>query len=137
MSQPLPPSMRVVDNLTTVPPPAPIQVGNNGSPGGYHFEPDQVQSVITKWQNLLQDLEQDRLDAHQIALIQAPAPDPASNQFTDNGALPSGRTLLEQTDRMIQYVQNYIEALQKASGQIQQADADAQQAVSQSGEGVM
>jgi hypothetical protein len=136
MSQPAQQSM-VADSLTTIPPPPPIQVGNNGSPGGYHFEPDQVQGVIAKWQNLLSDLQQDHIDAQFIAGVQAPAPDPASSQFTDNGALPSGRTLLEQTDRMIQYVQNYIEALQKASGKIQQADADAQQGVNQSGQGVM
>ncbi|WP_027941588.1 hypothetical protein [Amycolatopsis taiwanensis] len=136
MSQPAQ-SMRAVDNLTTVPPPPPIQVGNNGSPGGYYFEPDRVQSVIAKWQDLLHDLQSDRNEAQLIAEVRAPAPDPASNQFTDNGTLPSGRTLLEQTDRMIQYVQNYIEALQKASGQIQQADTDVQQAVSQSGQGVM
>jgi hypothetical protein len=136
MSQPAQPPT-VADSLTTVPPPPPIQVGNNGPSGGYHFEPDQVQGVITKWQNLLDDLKQDHIDAQQIATVRAPAPDPASNQFTDNGALPSGQTLVEQTDRMIQYVQNYIDALQKASGKIQQADADAQQAVNQSAQGAM
>lgn len=129
--------MRVVDNLTTVPPPPPIQVGNNGSPGGYYFEPDQVQSVINKWQSLLADLKQDHFNAQYVADVTPPASDPASNQFVDNGANPSGRTLLEQNNRMIEYVQNYIEALQKASGQLQQADADAQQAVNTSGEGAM
>lgn len=129
--------MRVVDNLTTIPPPPPIQVGNNGSPGGYYFEPDQVQSVINKWQSLLADLQQDRYNAQYVANVRAPASDPASNQFVSNGADPSGQTLLEQHSRMVEYVQNYIEALQKASGQLQQADADAQQAVNTSGQGVM
>lgn len=136
MSQPAQPGV-IVDTLPTVPPPPPIQVGSNGPSGGYHFEPDQVQSVIAKWQQLLQDLESDRQNARAIAFVGAPANDPASGQFINNGANRSGQTLLAQTERMIQYVQNYIAALQKASGAIQQADADAQQAVNNAGQGVM
>lgn len=127
----------VADSLTSVPPPAPIQVGDNGSPGGYHFEPDQVQSVINKWQKLLSDLLLDRNNAVMIATVQPPASDVASSRFVSNGANPSGQTLLQQHDRMVQYVENYIEALRKAGGQIQQAEDDAQQTVNQSAQGVM
>lgn len=129
--------MRVVDNLTSVPPPAPIQVGNNGSSGGYKFDPDQVQSVINDWQSLLDELRQDSNQAQRLAYTQSPASDPASNQFMNGGMTPSTQTLVEQQNRMIQYAQNYIEALQKASGQIQTSEADANQAVNNAGQGAM
>jgi hypothetical protein len=38
---------------------------------------------------------------------------------------------------MVTYVQNYIDALKKASGQTQQAEHDAQQAIAKQGKGVM
>ena len=127
----------VTDNLTSVPAPAPIQVGNNGSPGGYKFDPDQVQGIITKWQNLLVDLKGDLFNANFVSLAGPPGNEFASADFIDNGADPSSKTLLEQHQRMITYVENYIAALQKASGQIQQTDADAQQAAAQQGKDIM
>jgi hypothetical protein len=135
MSQPQQPPSTVSDSLTTVPPPAPIQVGSNGSAGGYKFDPDQVQSVINQWKTLLDNLEQDVMDAGRVASVRAPAVDPASGHFVDNGADPSGQTLLEQHQRMVVYVQNYIQALQQASGQIQQADEETQQSINQAGQG--
>ncbi|HKS45284.1 MAG TPA: hypothetical protein VJT49_09235 [Amycolatopsis sp.] len=127
----------VTDSLTTVPPPAPIQVGNNGSAGGYKFEPDQVQGVINKWQNLLIDLQGDLRNADLVASVQPPGKEFASGDFIQKGAGPSGDTLRQQHERMVTYVQNYIAALQKASGRIQQSEQDAQQAAAQQGKGIV
>lgn len=137
MSQPGQSGKYVADTLTNVPDPAPIQVGNNGPSGGYHFEPDQVQGVINKWQELLVDLKNDRDWARAVADSGAPGNEFASAAFVHNGAAPSGHTLLEQHQRMVTYVENYIKALQKASGQIQQTEQDVQQAAAQQGKEVM
>jgi len=125
------------DTLTTVPPPAPIQVGNNGTAGGYRFEPDQVQAVINKWQTLLDQVKDDISHAQKIAGVQAPGHEFASGDFVQQGAGPSGQTLLQQHQRMRNYIQNYILALQQASGQIQQSEDDAQQVAAQQGQGIV
>jgi hypothetical protein len=137
MSQPGQSGKYVADTLTTVPDPPPIQVGNNGPAGGYHFEPDEVQGVINKWQELLADLKNDVASAEQVAEVRPPGAEVASAAFVDNGATPSGQTLLEQHKRMVRYVENYIRALQKASGQIQQSEQDARQAAAQQGKDVL
>lgn len=137
MSQPGQSGNYVADTLTSVPDPPPIQVGNNGSPGGYKFEPDEVQGVINKWQELLLDLKSDVDWAAIVSDVGAPGKEFASAAFVHNGATPSGRTLLEQHRRMVIYVENYIKALQKASGQIQQTEQDAQQAAAQQGKDIM
>jgi hypothetical protein len=126
-----------VDTLTSVPPPAPIQVGTNGSSGGYKFDPDQVQSVITKWQTLHDNLQHDIEQAKRIAHVVAPGQEFASGDFIQKGASPSGGTLLQQHERMRDYVQQYIEALTKASGKIAQSEHDAQQAAAQQGQGTV
>jgi hypothetical protein len=131
MSQPQQPPATVTDSLTTVPPPAPIQVGSNGSSGGYKFDPDQVQSVINQWQSLLDNLQDDLSKADMIANASSPAEDPASGIFMGRGADPSSQTLLEQHRRMVIYVGNYIQALQQASGKVQQIDEETQQSISQ------
>jgi hypothetical protein len=125
-----------VDTLTSVPPPAAIQVGSNGQSGGYKFSADEVGAVITQWQNLLDDLRSDVTIANRVALVTAPGKEFASGDFI-SAAGPSGNTLLEQHKRMVQYVENYIAALQKASGQTQQAEDDAHQAVAKQGKGVV
>jgi hypothetical protein len=116
-----------------VPPAAPIMVGNNGTAGGYKFDPGQVRSVINQWKQLRDDLEEDLVHAQTIAGVKPPGVDPASGQFVQGGSNPSGSTLLEQTNQMIQYCNNYIAALEKAAGQIEQAEEDARQAVNQTG----
>lgn len=126
-----------VDTLTSVPPPAPIQVGGNGTPGGYRFDPDQVQSVIQKWQTLLDGVEDDVRHATRIAQVTAPGAEFASSHFIQQGAGPSGDTLLQQHQRMREYISNYIAALQKASGKIAQSDDDARQAAAKQGQGIV
>lgn len=136
MSQPGQQANAPIDTLTTVPPPAPIQVGSNGQAGGYKFSADEVGAVITQWQKLLDDLKTDEQNALLVAKVTAPGKEFASSDFI-NAATPSGQTLLTQTNRMIQYVENYIAALQTASGKTQQAEDDAQQAVAKQGKGVV
>ncbi|GAA1969243.1 hypothetical protein [Amycolatopsis minnesotensis] len=123
------------DTKKDVPPPAPIQVGSNGEAGGYKFDPDGVDGVITKWKNLLTDLQSDEKYAMQIAGVKAPGKEFASGDFT-KAANPSGDTLLQQTRRMITYVTNYITALENAKKGIQQGEDDAKQAVQKQSQGM-
>ncbi|KAA9166659.1 hypothetical protein FPZ12_000065 [Amycolatopsis acidicola] len=134
MTQPAQSASAPVDTLTSVPPPAPIQVGNNGGSGGYKFDPDQVQGVINKWQALLDDVNNDIAYAKNIAGVKPPGQEFASGDFVEQGANPSGQTLLTQHERMRTYIQNYIQALQKASGQVAQSEDDARAAAQKQGQ---
>jgi hypothetical protein len=125
-----------MDTLTSIPPPPPIQVGSNGQGGGYKFSADEVHGVVTQWEDLLHDLRSDLALAHRVAGVTAPGKEFASGHFIQ-AAGPSGQTLLTQHQRMVTYVQNYIDALNKASGQTQQAEDNAQQAIAKQGQGVV
>lgn len=129
---------QVADSLTSIPDVAPIQVGSKGSSGGYKFSADQVQGVINQWKDLLADLNTDLNNARLVAGVQPPGQEFASGRFIDDGAGsgagPSGQTLLDQHQRMIQHVENYIDALNKASGKIQQNEADQRGTIGKQGE---
>ena len=133
MSQPAQSGNYVADSLPNMPAVAPIQVGSNGSPGGYKFDPDQVQNVINKWQELLSDLEDDQQSVRILGSVSPPGQEFASGSYMDKGYNPSTQTLAQQNQRMIEYVQNYIKALQQASGKIQQNEADQQRTIANQG----
>ncbi|MFF1615766.1 hypothetical protein ACFVYA_49250 [Amycolatopsis sp. NPDC058278] len=116
--------------MSEVPPAAPIQVGSGGSPGGYKFEPGQVDAVLKQWQDLYEELQTDINNARKVALVRPPGAEFASRLFVDSGAEESGHSLLEQHERMRDYVLNYIHALQAASGKVQQGEQLATEAVS-------
>lgn len=115
--------------MSEVPPAAPIQVGSGGSPGGYKFEPDQVDAVLKQWQDLQRDLLDDIKNAGKIAHVRAPGQEFASSDFVEIGAKRSGYSLLDQHQMMSDYVQNYIDALMNASGKIKQGEQQATDAV--------
>ncbi|WP_027933229.1 hypothetical protein [Amycolatopsis thermoflava] len=117
------------DRLTEVPPPAPIQVGGNGSPGGYQFSPDEVRGVISKWKELRDDLQTDLANAQAVARVAPPGKEFASGDFVNKAAKASGETLLLQHQRMVDYVHNYIAALEKAAGIVEEQEADTHQSV--------
>lgn len=121
--------------MSEVPPAAPIQVGSGGSPGGYKFEPGQVDAVLKQWQDLHTNLLADINNAQKIAQVTPPGGEFASEDFINQGARRSGNSLLEQHHKMAQYVQNYIEALQKASGKITQGEQHATDAVNTQNKG--
>ncbi|NIH77713.1 hypothetical protein [Amycolatopsis viridis] len=117
------------DRLTEVPPPAPIKVGGNGTAGGYEFTPDDVRAVISKWKALLTDLQTDLSNANTVAEVRPPGKEFASEDFVTKGAQGSGTTLQLQHQRMVDYVQRYIEALEKAAGIVEDAEHDTRRAL--------
>jgi hypothetical protein len=121
--------------MSEVPPPAPIQVGSGGTPGGYRFEPGQVDAVINQWKDLRRELTNDIKNAQAIAWVKPPGQEFASGDFVNTGAKLSGNTLLEQHQKMAQYVDNYIKALEEASGKIKSGEQQATDAVKSQGKG--
>jgi hypothetical protein len=104
--------------MSDVPPPPPIMVGSYGSGGGYKFSEDEIDGVIKQWEDLLTNMGKDLRDAQNIAYVTPPADEFASHDFINKGADPSGKTLLEQHQRMHDYVSNFIEALRAAKNKI-------------------
>jgi hypothetical protein len=119
--------------MSEVPPPAPIKVGNYGTAGGYQFSEDEVDSVIKQWEDLLANLAKDLTDANNIAEVKPPADEFASHDFIDKGANPSGNTLVEQHQRMHDYVFNFITALKAAKNKISYNEQQQRDKMNQTG----
>lgn len=98
--------------------------------GGFQFTPEGVDAVIAKWEDLLEQLRADERDVRILADVRPPGNEFASGDFADAGRA-SGDTLMDQNMRMIDYVQRYIEALQKAKDSIQVKEDDTVQALNQ------
>ena len=116
---------------TTLPP---IQVGGYGPSGGYKFSADEVDAVIKQWEDLLTNVQDDLQHARTIADVKAPADEYASNDFISKGADPSGQSLLEQHQRMVDYTKNFITALKAAKNKITVAEQEAADAAKKSGD---
>ncbi|MBB4685620.1 hypothetical protein [Amycolatopsis jiangsuensis] len=101
-----------------LPPVPPIQVDGYGPGGGYKFDADQIDGVIKQWEDMLVDLQNDRDHAHNIAYVKAPGDEVASHTFINNGAGPSGQSLLAQHQAMVDYTVNFIRALRAAKNKI-------------------
>jgi hypothetical protein len=119
--------------MSDMPPVAPIMVGGYGSPGGYKFSDDEVDSVIKQWEDLLTDLRNDRLKATQIAEVLPPGDEPASHNFVETGVNPSGQSLKDEHQAMYDYVNNYITALHAAKNKISVAEQQNRDAMNQTG----
>ncbi|WP_326567320.1 hypothetical protein VSH64_36610 [Amycolatopsis rhabdoformis] len=111
--------------MSDVPPTPPIKVGSYGTGGGYQFNDDEVDGVINQWQALADNLKTDLGRATTIAQVKAPADEFASGDFVKGGANPSGQTLLDQHQRMVDYVNNFITALKAAKNKITVAEQHA------------
>lgn len=89
--------------------------GGAGGGGGYTFTPEEIDEVIRQWEDLREGLRDDLDEARTIASVRAPGNEFASGDFA-SAASPSGTALYEQTLRMIDYVERYIQALNQAKG---------------------
>ena len=103
----------------------PIQVGGYGQAGGYKFSADEVDAVIKQWEDLLKNARGDLEHAVTIRDVKAPADEFASNDFIGKGANPSGQSLVEQHQRMVDYTTNFITALKAAKNKITVAEQEA------------
>jgi|GEM_PF-5530252 len=99
-----------------------------GGGGGYVFSPEEIDGVIKQWEDLRAQLEEDLNQAKAVADVDGPGREFASGDF-ESAARPSGETLLDQTKRMSDYVNNYIQELRKARDGTQAQDEQAEEDV--------
>ncbi|GAA3534390.1 hypothetical protein GCM10022222_17410 [Amycolatopsis ultiminotia] len=104
--------------MSDIPPVAPIMVGGYGKAGGYQFSEDEVDGVIKQWEDLRDELIKDKADADIIAGVLPPADEVASHTFVEQGANPSGKSLQDEHQNMVDYATNYITALRAAKNKI-------------------
>lgn len=104
--------------------------------GGYSFSPEEIDAVLSQWEQLRDDLQNDLDEANKIANVQAPGNEPASNTFVGS-ANPAGAALLQQTKSMLEHTHQYIAALKKAKGVTEEADAQATDDAGKAGNGVL
>ncbi|MCR3720475.1 MULTISPECIES: hypothetical protein [Prauserella salsuginis group] len=100
------------------------QAASSAAGGGYSFSPEEIDAVLSQWEQLRDDLQNDVDEANRIAGVQAPGNEPASNTFVGS-ANPAGQALLQQTMSMLKHTEQYIEALKKAKGVTEAADTQA------------
>ncbi len=127
------PSSQPAASGPDIPPVAPIMVDGYGKAGGYKFDADQVDSVIKQWEDLVTDLLADKQMAEQVANVRPPSDEVASNRFVHDGAGPSGRSLLEENKKMVDYATNYLTALRAAKNKISVEEQKHQQTLKQTG----
>jgi len=99
--------------------------GAPGSGGGFMFAPEEIDGVIARWEDLLERLVADRADIERLGDVRPPGKEFASGDFAEAGRT-SGMTLGDQNQRMIDYVEKYIQALMSAKNAIVAQDENAQ-----------
>ncbi|MBN6035657.1 hypothetical protein [Amycolatopsis sp. 195334CR] len=105
--------------------------GGNG--GGFTFQGDQIDAVIKKWKDLLDDLDNDYTDAELMAAVKAPGKEFASGDFAKLAG-PSVKAFMDQNQKMRDYVTNYIDALEAAKNSMTNKEADTEAALKKTGE---
>lgn len=106
------------------------------SSGGYKFSREGIDEVIRDWEDLREDLVKDSEKAQQMAHVNSPGDEFASDDFTSS-ANPSGKAFLSATEQMIDYVEKYIEALRNARDGIAASEDNAQEDVNRTGADVI
>lgn len=106
------------------------------SGGGYKFSREEIDEVIRQWEDLREKLRNDYRHAEDMALVRPPGAEPASEDFTSS-ANPSGQAFLQATQKMIAYVQEYINALRNARDGITTREEQSQEDINNVGSGVM
>ncbi|MFF0145456.1 hypothetical protein ATK36_1636 [Amycolatopsis sulphurea] len=117
-----------------LPPVPPIQVDGYGPGGGYVFNAEEAGGVIKQWEDLLVGLRDDLGQARAVANVTAPADEVASHVFINNGAEPSGQSLLAEHQAMVDYSMKFITALKAAKNKITVAEQEAADSVKEKGE---
>ncbi|TLW93333.1 hypothetical protein [Saccharomonospora piscinae] len=106
------------------------------SGGGYTFSREEIDQVIAEWEDLRQSLTDDYGRAQVMAHVQAPGAEFASDDFA-RYANPSGKAFMQATAKMLDYVEQYIEALRNARDGISTREEQSQEDVSKLGSGVI
>ncbi|NIJ10764.1 hypothetical protein FHU38_001108 [Saccharomonospora amisosensis] len=92
--------------------------------GSWAFDREQIDAVIRQWEDLRDDLEQDRQSINSmIRNAVPPSSDDPSGQFVKS-ILDGLRSLDESNSSMAEYVQDFLDKLYKARNVISQTETD-------------
>jgi hypothetical protein len=80
---------------------------------GFTFDPVELVSVLDEWQRLKEELIEDARYVEQLAAVQGPGKEPASEGMAAK-AVGSGNALREHHTSMLTFVQRYIDNLTRA-----------------------
>lgn len=99
--------------------------GGGGGGGSFKMDPQELATVISHWEDLLDRLTEDGMKIEKVAdsLRQPPGQDTASGGYVNSG-LDSILALKTQNDSMIDYVKNYIKKLNTAKSGTVATDQD-------------
>ncbi|WP_051110062.1 PE domain-containing protein [Saccharomonospora halophila] len=112
---------------------APFIQGEPKPPEGHFtFSPEELDKIIAEWEDLRSALDSDEQKAMHMTNIQPPGNDFASSDFS-NSANPSGDGFLRAIEKMIDYVDKYIEALKDAREKIATQDEQANSEITKAG----
>lgn len=100
------------------------RVYGGGGGGSFKMDPQELETVISHWEDLLDKLTADGLKIERVAdSLRAPAQDTASGGYVSSG-LDSILALKTQNDSMMDYVKNYIKKLNIAKSGTVATDQD-------------
>lgn len=92
-----------------------------GGGSGYQFTPAELESVLGQWKQLQTSLQHAQGSVVQMTDVQSPATDTAS-QNAASAASRSGQAYQDHLTAMLQYTDTYINALQTALTNYQNAE---------------
>ncbi|HEX4226554.1 MAG TPA: PE domain-containing protein [Pseudonocardiaceae bacterium] len=104
-----------------------LQVQSGGG-GGYQFTPSELESVLGQWQQLQATLQDAQTSVENMTDVQPPATDTASQTAT-SAASRSGQAYQDHLNAMVQYSQEYVQALQTALTNYQNAEEGGSQSM--------
>lgn len=108
-------------------------LGTDPGSGGWEFTADELESVINKWEDLLDDVKEDRHKIRDLLAIFRTGEQPSDDDPTTNyheRVIDGVKALKKSNDSMLSYVDNYIESLRKAKKKLEESDADARDSLS-------
>lgn len=105
-----------------------LQVKSGAAGGGYQFTPSELHSVLGQWQQLQATLKQAQGVVTPMTDVQAPATDTASQTAT-SAASRSGQAYQDHLAAMVQYSDQYVQALETALTNYQNAEEGGEQSM--------
>jgi Mg2+ and Co2+ transporter CorA len=105
-----------------------VQNPSGGGGSGYQFTPAELESVLGQWKQLQTSLQQAQGSVATMTDVQSPATDTAS-QNAAGSASRSGQAYQDHLTAMLQYTDTYINALQTALTNYQNAEAGGSQSM--------
>lgn len=106
--------------------PAPARGG-----GHYAIDPNELDGLITQWQDLVHKLENDSVHIERIANAGPPANDTEASAPQAKAIASFGERMHDRNQKMLQYAQEYVDALKKTQQAYQHQEHNTQTTLNQ------